>query len=135
LTHQVIPGGVVRHFFDKPSSLFLDIGRCHPHIPLRRPQRTFSNGTTESIQAQLVSVSARASMHRGAPRTRVTSMSPRPIRARFWLLAGGTGTPACTLCMGGISVGHRHECLCYLRLCERGAVVYTCGVHGVAYEH
>ena len=53
-----------------------------------------------------------APMHRGAPRTRATSLSPRPIRGRFWLPNGGTGTPACALCMECISLGHRQECLC-----------------------
>jgi hypothetical protein len=59
LMHEVVPGGVVRHFFDKPSSLFLDVGCCHPQIPLRRIHRTVSNGTTACIHAQLVSASVR----------------------------------------------------------------------------
>jgi len=37
LTHQVIPGGVVPHFFNKLSSLFLDVGCCHPRSPLLGP--------------------------------------------------------------------------------------------------
>jgi len=36
---------------------------------------------------------------------RATSLLPRPIRGLFWLLNGGTGTLACVLCMGGISLG------------------------------
>ena len=48
-----------------------------------------------------------------APRTRATSPSPRPIRGLFWLPNGGTGTPACVLCLGRFSLGHRQECLCY----------------------
>jgi hypothetical protein len=47
-----------------------------------------------------------------APRTRATFLLPRPIRGRFWLLNRGTGTIACVLWMGGISLGHRQECLC-----------------------
>ena len=35
-------------------------------------------------------------MHRGVPRTRATSLSPRPIRGLFWLL------------------WHRHSCLCFM---------------------
>ena len=44
-----------------------------------------------------------------APRTRATSLSPRPIRGRFWFLNGGTGTLACAFCTGGIRLGHRQE--------------------------
>ena len=52
--------------------------------------------------------------HVCAPRTRATSLSPRPIRGLFWPLNGGTGTLACVLCTGGISLGHRQECLCHI---------------------
>ena len=47
----------------------------------------------------------------GAPRTRATSLSPHPIRGLFWLLNGGTSTPACALCMECISLGPG-KCAC-----------------------
>ena len=53
-------------------------------------------------------------MHRGAPRTRATSLLPRAIRGLFWLLKGGTPMHRGALCMGGISLGHRQEWLCHL---------------------
>jgi len=70
-------------------------------------------------------------MHRGAARTRATSLLPPAIRGLFWLLNRSTGTLACVLCMGGLSLGHRQECLChprrYLSSCfqEDASVVST----------
>jgi hypothetical protein len=65
-------------------------------------------------------------MHRGAPPTRATSLSPHPIRGVFWLLnakwrgklavtIGGTPMYRRALCMERISPKHRQECLCSLR--------------------
>jgi len=54
---------------------------------------------------------AYAAFHVCAPRTRATSLSPRPSRGLFWLLNGSTPMHRGVLCMGGISFGHRQECL------------------------
>jgi len=54
--------------------------------------------STDRAAARLINppLVARAPMHRGVPRTRATSLSPRPIRGLCWLL------------------WHRHFCLCFM---------------------
>jgi hypothetical protein len=54
--HQVVPGGVVRHFFDKLSGLFLDVGRCHSLIPpSHNPQITQIQDKNSTITLLLLS--------------------------------------------------------------------------------
>ena len=57
-------------------------------------------------------------MHRGAPRTRAASLSPRPIRGLFWL---PWHRHSCLCAMHGMhQPWHRQECLCHSRLVHEG---------------
>ena len=87
--HQVVPSGVVRHFFDKLSSLFFDVGRCHSHIPLR-PTQSAPNQWYDGTHPRATSINVSAG---GAP-----------MRRGF-------------LGRVGIGVGHGQECRCHWRCC------------------